>query len=40
VKTSTGSLKCNIEAAIFKEDNSFSCGICIRDDKQGVMVDW
>jgi hypothetical protein len=39
VKTSTGSLKCNIEAALFKDDNSFSCGIHIRDDEQGVMVE-
>jgi ribonuclease HI len=39
VKTSTGSLKCNIEAALFKDDNSFGCGICISDDEQGFMVE-
>ncbi|GAU13306.1 hypothetical protein TSUD_42600 [Trifolium subterraneum] len=38
-KPVTGSLKCNIEAALFKDDNSFGCGICMCDDEQGVMVE-
>lgn len=33
-----GELKCNVDAAIFKDVNMFSVGMCIRDDKEDLSV--
>ncbi|MCH80622.1 hypothetical protein A2U01_0001392 [Trifolium medium] len=30
--TTTGTLKCNVDAAVFTTENGFRCGICIRND--------
>lgn len=30
---SSGSFKCNVDAAIFEDDNKFGVGICVHDDQ-------
>jgi hypothetical protein len=38
-KPVTGSLKCNIDAALIEDNNSFGCGIYNPDDEQGAVVE-
>jgi hypothetical protein len=33
-------LKCNVDAAIFKEQNCFGAGMCLRDDKKNFIQAW
>lgn len=32
-KPGLDSLKCNVDAAIFEDDNKYGVGICVRDDR-------